>query len=70
MNCDRCGRKMLGFTVSIFNTQQICIGYGEGDSCYERERAHPDFPRAQRIEQEAVARGDYNFPGVGLPTDL
>jgi len=25
---------------------------------------------AKRVEFEAVRRGDYNFPGIGLPNDL
>ena len=64
MTCDRCGSESLSSTGSYFNTQMIC---GE---CDRRERAHPQFANAQRVEGEAVRRGDFNFAGVGLPSDL
>lgn len=64
MICDRCGKESVGSTGSYFNTETICF------ECADRERAHPDFERARRVETEAVQRGDYNFPGVGLPPDL
>lgn len=64
MTCERCSKESRSFTVSWFNTEVIC------DGCDDRERAHPEFERARRVESEAVMRGDYNFPGVGLPADL
>lgn len=64
MICDRCKKETFAITGSYFNTEMICI------ECDERERAHPDFARAQEIENQAVKRGDYNFPGIGLPADL
>ena len=51
-------------TGSYFNTQIIC---GE---CDDKERAHPDFILAHEIESAEVAKGNYNFPGIGLPADL
>lgn len=62
--CDRCRRETLVTTGSYFNTETIC------PDCRAAEEAHPDFERARRIEGEAVRRGDFNFPGVGLPADL
>lgn len=65
MLCERCGGETSAFTTSFFNTQVICL-----ERCYVAERAHPDFERAHRVETEAVKRGDFNFPGIGLPPDL
>ena len=64
MICDRCGKETGAITASFFNTDTICL------ACDAREREHPDFERARRIESEAVRRGDYNYPGIGLPADL
>jgi len=64
MICDRCYKESLGSTGSYFNTQQICF------ACSKIEREHPAFEEAQRVENEAVKRGDFNYPGVGLPADL
>jgi hypothetical protein len=50
--------------MSRFNTQLCCV------SCLLREQAHPRFPEALAAEEDAVRRGDMNFPGVGLPQDL
>lgn len=64
MTCDRCGNQVMGVTGSYFNTETICF------TCADLERKHPEFEEARRVENEAVARGDYNFPGVGLPAGL
>jgi hypothetical protein len=50
--------------MSKFNTQEICM------ACLEKERKHPKYPEAVRTEAEAVKRGDLNYPGIGLPSDL
>tara|TARA_B100000614_G_scaffold262909_1_gene300666 strand:+ start:169128 stop:169328 length:201 start_codon:yes stop_codon:yes gene_type:complete len=62
--CDRCRQESSILTGSYFNTQMICL------DCEAKEQAHPDYAEAKRIENEAVAAGDTNFPGVGLPSDL
>jgi hypothetical protein len=62
--CDRCGKPARANTVSYFNTETICI------RCSRRERTHPQFTEAQRIEEEAVRAGNYNFPGIGCPPEL
>lgn len=64
MTCDRCHQEALAHTGSFFNTDLICL------ACEKREREHPDFERARRVESEEVMRGNFNFPGVGLPRDL
>lgn len=50
--------------MSYFNEDLICM------ECKDKERAHPDFKRAQDIEVAAVKSGNYNFPGIGKPRDL
>ena len=64
MTCDRCGKQTSGSTGSYFNMEQICF------ACSDRERQHPAFEEARRIENEAVASGNFNYPGIGLPIDL
>ena len=66
--CARCGAKGRAMTMSKFNTDMICCS---GDNnCKQREREHPDYAEADRIENEAVQRGDTNFAGIGKPNDL
>ena len=50
--------------MSRFNQNQICM------VCDDKERAHPSYAEAAAVELAAVQRGDYNFPGVGLPAEL
>jgi hypothetical protein len=50
--------------MSVFNEQMICLG------CIATEQAHPRFDEAVAAEEAAVRRGDFNFPGIGLPADL
>ncbi len=64
MRCERCYEETMISTGSMFNTQQICV------PCEEREKAHPDYEKARKVEGEAVRGGDLNFPGIGLPSDL
>ena len=57
--CDRCGKPTGGTTImSTFNQDVICM------PCKEEEKKDPDYDAAVRAEQEAMRRGDYNFPGV------
>lgn len=62
--CCRCGDKSSAMTMSRFNTDWICL------ECEKKERQHPDYKRASEAELAAVRRGDYNFEGIGKPTDL
>jgi hypothetical protein len=50
--------------MSRFNTETICI------PCERKEKAHPKYAEAARVELAAVKRGDYNFPDIGKPADL
>jgi len=58
--CQRCGKKTNITTMSRFNTQIICM------DCEDKETKRPDYEAARKAEEDAVRRGDYNFPGVGL----
>ena len=64
MICERCGKETIMYTVSMFNTQEICT------ECMEKEQAHPDYERAVAADRAACMSGDYNFCGIGLPADL
>lgn len=62
--CDRCANETLVTTMSIFNTEMICM------DCEEKERNHPKYQYAKESELAAIRSGNYNFPGVGLPDDI
>ena len=63
-NCDRCGCLTKVIQMSLFNTDMCC------SQCIETERAHPEFPKARACELDELLKGNYNFPGIGLPKDL
>lgn len=63
MECQRCGNETKAHTVSMFNTQTICL------ECKAIERTHPRYEEACKAELEAVRNGDYNFPGIGWDGD-
>jgi hypothetical protein len=50
--------------MSKFNTQVICT------LCKDKEKEHTDYEAACNAENQAIDKGDYNFPGIGLPDDL
>lgn len=62
--CDRCHKAAVATTMSMFNRDTICM------PCKRRETEHPKYAEARNAEAEAVRRGDYNFPGIGKPSDL
>ena len=57
--CERCDTETNTTTMSMFNTQTICI------PCREIERAHPKYEEACTKELEEVKKGNYNFEGIG-----
>lgn len=59
MTCDRCGKQSNASTGSWFSMEQICL------DCSRAEEEHPDYEYARRMEAEAVANGDFNYPGIG-----
>lgn len=62
--CERCKKRTERFTMSIFNTQMICI------NCKTKETNHPLYAKAKQKELEETRRKNYNFEGIGLPEDL
>jgi len=62
--CDRCSGTEKAFTMSFFNTDWIC------EDCDEKEKKHPDYPKAKEAELKAIKQGNFNFEGIGLPEDL
>ena len=64
MICSRCKRETDTSTGSYFDATMICM------DCDKREKAHPQYVEAKRVEHEAVKGGDLNYPGIGLPKDL
>ncbi len=62
--CQRCREDKGSIQMSIFNTQMCC------PECIDKERAHPKFKEARDTELDALSKGNYNFPGIGLPEDL
>lgn len=64
MTCDRCGKETLIHTMSMFNTDVICM------DCKEREKEHPQYVDAVEADNDQIRAGNYNFPGIGKPADL
>lgn len=64
MICKRCKKETNVWRTSMFNTDDIC------PECIEKEKTHPDYPKAREAEHKAVLAVDYNFPGIGKPDDL
>jgi hypothetical protein len=50
--------------MSVFNKDMCCA------TCLGIEREHPEFPKARARELDELSKGNYNFPGIGLPKDL
>ena len=50
--CDRCGKPLTVRTMSMFNTETICM------ECAEAERKRPDYETAHAAEVAAVKAGD------------
>lgn len=62
--CDRCYKETIVTTMSFFDASMCC------PDCIKVEKTHPQYEEAHRREVEEVKRGNYNFPGIGLPNDL
>lgn len=57
--CERCHKLLtLGRTMSMFNTQCICI------PCADKEREDPEYQKAIRAEFEEIKKGNYNYKGL------
>ncbi len=62
--CMRCGKESIAITMSMFNTDRICM------ECQEIERGHSDYEKAREADLAQIRSGNYNFAGIGKPTDL
>ena len=57
--CDRCGQSLqAGRVMSMFNRDCLCL------DCKEKEMKDKDYKLAQKVEREAIKKGDFNFPGI------
>lgn len=63
-DCQRCGGPRNPWTMSLFNSQVICM------RCKAVESKHPKYEHARDAEMDAVKMGDLNYPGIGLPPEL
>ena len=65
-NCARCGVSLEqeAWSMSYFNTDHCCL------PCLEEEQKHSLYQTAKKIESQEVAKGNYNFEGIGLPADF
>ena len=61
MKCDRCGKETNMHTMSMFNTDNICM------ACKDEERKHPRYKEALEAEYAACKAGNMNFAGIGWP---
>ena len=59
--CQRCGEETNTFTMSWFNTDNICM------PCNDKENDHPDIKLAKDVELAHVKAGNFNYPGIGFP---
>jgi len=64
MKCERCGKSDCTLIMSMFNTDMIC------NECNEKEKNHPKYNEAHNIEEKQVMNGNFNFRGIGKPSDL
>lgn len=58
-SCDRCGGKLdMGRTMSMFNTDCICI------ACSHKEKHEKDYSRALKADHDQIRKGNFNFKGI------
>ena len=57
--CERCHKPLtFGRTMSMFNTQCICI------KCAKLETKDPEYGEAVKAEREQLLKGNYNYKGL------
>ena len=62
--CQRCETRAVGYTMSMFNEELICI------PCSHTEQHHPGYEAARVANLEETRKGNHSFKGVGKPDDL
>ena len=60
MQCNRCGKETSVHIMSMFNTEEICV------DCKALEGLRPDYKNAVETDEQAIRRGNFNFPGIGF----
>lgn len=63
LKCDRCGKESQVFKMSFFNTQECCA------NCLLIEQLHDEYANAKSKEREECLNGNYDYEGVGLPSN-
>lgn len=61
--CDRCQKDTICTQMSFFNTDMCCV------QCIDAEKKHPQYVEARTAEEAALRSGNYNFRGIGYPSD-
>lgn len=61
MKCNRCDKETTTWTMSMFNTENICM------DCKHAEMKLPEYEEAVRADLREIKKGNYNFEGIGLP---
>ena len=59
-NCHRCGKETNTTTMSMFNTDIICM------ECKQKERDNPRYKEAVEADNAEIKNGNYNYKGIGL----
>jgi len=62
--CMRCSVETNVTIMSMFNEDILCM------ECKDKEAKHSDYKWARDVEHQAVCDGNYNFAGIGKPSDL
>ena len=56
--CERCFKDSIALSMSWLNQDMLCL------DCKEKEKSHPQYEEAKRVELEQVKNGNYNYPGL------
>lgn len=60
-HCDRCRKPLNGCRIqSMYNSAVLCM------ECHDKETQRSDYQDAVQADRDAIRRGNYNFPGIGL----
>lgn len=57
-NCDRCGANATVKTMSMLNTDIICM------PCKDLEKLMPEYAEACKAELDEVKKGNLNYEGL------
>lgn len=60
MICTRCGKESVGYSMSWFNVEEVCL------DCKDDEYSAPNYEKARDAEAASLKRGERSFSGIGL----